>query len=90
MFWNTPVTAALSLSVGIFLNPAGNAGIGAYRLHLTPPDLVGRVQSVTQFASFSTMPLSRCLAGLALDALGGPTAVALLVALTAGVALSRR
>lgn len=87
MFINTPVAAALSLSVGVFLNPAGNAGIGAYRLHITPPELVGRVQAVNQFASYSLMPLYPLLAGLALHTLGGPTAIGLLISLTAAVAL---
>lgn len=87
MFFNTPVAAALSLSVGIFLNPAGNSGIGAYRLHVTPPELVGRVQAVNQFASYSLMPLYPLLAGLALHKLGGPTTIGLLISLTAAVAL---
>jgi MFS family permease len=87
IFLNTPVTAALSLSVGVFLNPAGNSGISAYRLHVTPTELVGRVQAVVQFASYTTMPFYAVVAGLALDTLGGPAAVAVLAVLTAGVAL---
>lgn len=87
MFFNTPIAAALSLSVGIFLNPAGNSGIGAYRLHITPPELVGRVQAVNQCASYSLMPLYPLLAGLALHTLGGPTTIALFIGLTAAVAL---
>lgn len=87
IFFNTPAAAALSISAGIFLNPAGNAGIGAYRLHVTPPQLVGRVQAVNQFVSYSLMPLYPLLAGLALHQLGGPTTIALFIGLTAAVAL---
>ncbi|MBO1765225.1 MFS transporter [Allobranchiibius sp. GilTou38] len=87
MFFNTPLAAAVSLSVGIFLNPSGNSGIGAYRLHITPPELVGRVQSVSQFVSYLLLPLYPVVAGLALHRLGGPGAIALLVGLTAAVAL---
>ena len=49
IFWNTPLVVAAAISAGIFLNPAGNAGIGAYRMALTPADLQGRVQSAIQF-----------------------------------------
>ena len=46
VFWNHPAVVMLSLSAGVFLNPAGNAGIGSYKMSITPPELVGRVQSV--------------------------------------------
>lgn len=85
--FDTPLAAALCLSAGIFLNPAGNSGIKAYRIHLTPPELNGRVQATTQFAAYSTMPLFPLIAGLLLDTLGGPTAVGVLIAATAAVAL---
>ena len=87
MFYNTPLAAALSLSVGIFLNPSGNSGIGAYRLHITPPELVGRVQAVSQFVSYSLLPLYPVVAGVALHRLGGPPAIAMLIGLTVAVAL---
>jgi MFS family permease len=87
IFWNTPLVVAAAISVGIFLNPAGNAGIGAYRMSLTPPDLQGRVQSTIQFVAMSIMPLAPVLAGGLLAWLGGATAVAVLGALTAFVAL---
>ena len=57
IFWNNPVVVMVSLSTGVFLNPAGNAGIGSYKMSITPPELVGRVQSVGQFLGWSTMPL---------------------------------
>lgn len=87
VFWNQPLVVAAALSAGLFLNPAGNAGIGAYRMALTPPDLQGRVQSTSQFASMSTMPLSPMIAGALLAWLGGGPAVAVLGVLTALAAL---
>lgn len=87
MAWNNPAVVAAALSAGLFLNPAGNAGIGAYRMALTPADLQGRVQSTSQFSSMLTMPLSPILAGALLAGLGGPAAIGALTALTAGAAL---
>ena len=87
VFWNEPLVVAAALSSGLFLNPAGNAGIGAYRMALTPPDLQGRVQSTSQFAAMLTMPLAPLLAGALLSALGGAAAVATLIALVAATAL---
>ncbi len=78
---------AAALSAGLFLNPAGNAGIGAYRMAVTPPELQGRVQSSMQFVSMVTMPLSPLLAGALLAGLGGPVAVGWLVGLVALAAL---
>ena len=87
VFWNSPAVVAAALGVGLFLNPAGNAGIGAYRIAVTPADLQGRIQSTMQFVSMSTMPLSPVLAGALLAGLGGGPAVAVLGGLTAVVAL---
>jgi len=78
---------ALALAVGVFLNPAGNAGIGAYRVAVTPRELIARAQATMQFASMSIMPLAPVLAGVLLSTLGGARAVAVLVALCALVAL---
>ena len=85
--WNEPAVVAAALSIGLFLNPAGNAGIGAYRIAVTPADLQGRVQSTMQFVSMSTMPLAPVLAGVLLSALGGGLAIVALGLVTAGVAL---
>jgi hypothetical protein len=85
--WNTPLVVAAAISVGIFLNPAGNAGIGAYRMAQTPPDLQGRVQSSSQFVAMSVMPLAPVLAGGLLAWLGGATAVTILGVLIALAAL---
>ena len=83
VFWNHPAVVALALAVGVFLNPAGNAGIGAYRVAVTPRELIARAQATMQFASMSIMPLAPVLAGVLLSTLGGARAVAVLVALCA-------
>ncbi|MFC6286444.1 MFS transporter [Nocardioides sp. GCM10027113] len=87
IFWNHPAVVALALSAGIFLNPAGNAGIGAYRVAVTPPELLGRAQATMNFTSMSVMPLAPVLAGVLLATVGGAVAVAALTLLTALVAL---
>ena len=87
VFWNHPAVVALALSVGVFLNPAGNAGIGAYRVAVTPRELLGRVQATVTFTSMSIMPLAPVLAGLLLATMGGGAAVAVLIVLCALVAL---
>jgi MFS family permease len=87
MFWNNPLVVAASLSAGLFFNPAGNAGMGAYRMALTPPVLQGRVQAAMQFVTMSVMPLFPILAGLLLSRLGGSAAIATLGVLTALTAL---
>jgi MFS family permease len=85
--WNHPAVVAAALAAGLFMNPAGNAGIGAYRIAVTPPELMGRVQSTSQFVSMSTMPFAPVLAGGLLAAFGGPSAMVVLGVLTGAVAL---
>ena len=85
-FWNQPAVVAAALGLGLLLNPAGNAGIQSYRVAVTPPDLIGRVQSASQFVSLSMLPLAPVIAGVLLSALGGQTAILLLGVLTAAVA----
>ena len=87
VLWNHPAVVAAALSAGLFLNPAGNAGIGSYRMAVTPPELIGRVQATTQFVSMAAMPLAPVLAGALLTGVGGGAAVAALGLLSAGVAL---
>jgi len=87
MLWNQPAVVAAALSLGMLLNPAGNAGIGSYRVAVTPAALIGRVQSASQFVSMSAMPLAPVLAGALLSGLGGGPAIAVLGVVTAGVAL---
>ncbi len=87
VLWNHPAVVAAALSFGLFLNPAGHAGIQSYRIAVTPTDLIGRVQSTTQFVSMSAMPLAPLLGGALLAGLGGPASIVILGLLTAGVAL---
>jgi MFS family permease len=85
--WNHPAAVAAALSVGLFLNPAGNAGIGSYRMAVTPPELIGRVQATTQFVGMAAMPLAPVIAGILLSGVGGGLAVAALGGLAVAVAL---
>jgi predicted MFS family arabinose efflux permease len=87
IFWNHPAVVALSLGAGLLLNPAGNAGIGAYRVAVTPAELQGRVAAASQFVAMSSMPLAPVLGGALLSALGGPAATAALTAAAAAVAM---
>jgi MFS family permease len=85
--WSTPPVIAAALGVILLLNPAGNAGGGAYRMAITPPELIGRVQSAMQFASMVTMPLAPVLAGALLGWFGVRDAILALGAITTLVAL---
>lgn len=85
--WNSPVVVACALAIVLLLNPAGNAGIGAYRIAVTPRDLIGRTQSFSQFCSMAAMPLAPVLAGGALAVLGGAGAVLSLGVVVAVTAL---
>jgi len=86
-FWNAPLVIAAALGVILLLNPAGNAGTSSYRMSITPPELIGRVQSAMQFTSMVTMPLAPVVAGALLGWLGGRDAILVLTFLTALVAL---
>ena len=85
--WSSLAVVAGALGTILLLNPAGNAGIGAYRLAVTPETLVGRTQSFSQFTSMSAMPLAPVLAGGTLTLLGGEAAVLVLGGLIALTAL---
>jgi hypothetical protein len=87
IFWNHPAVVALSLGSGLLLNPAGNAGIGSYRIAITPLELQGRVTSTMQFTSWMTIPFAPLLGGALLGELGGPAAVAVLTVTAATVAM---
>lgn len=80
VWWSTPLGACVSVFFLLLLNPAGNAGIGSYRAAVTPEDLQGRVGSAMMFVSMGVMPFAPVLGGVALTALGGSGAVAVLVA----------
>jgi MFS family permease len=76
--WNHPAVVAAALGLGMLLNPAGNAGMASYRVAVTPPELIGRVQSTSQFVAMSALPLAPVVAGGLLAWLGGPVAIAVL------------
>jgi MFS family permease len=83
--WSTTWAACASVFTILLLNPAANAGIGAYRAAMTPDALQGRVGSALTFSAMAAMPLAPVLGGLLLGGLGGSTAIAALVVAT-GVA----
>jgi hypothetical protein len=85
--WNHPAVVCAAVAPGMLLNPAGNAGLTAYRISLTPPELVGRVQSVVQFVAWSTLPLAPVVGGALLALVGGPATVLALATACAVAAL---
>ncbi len=87
VFWNNPAVVMLALSVGLFFNPAGNAGISSYKMSITPPELLGRVQSVGMLTSWSTMPLAPVVGGALLAAFGGSVTMVVLIGVAVAVAL---
>jgi MFS family permease len=87
IWWSTPAGACVSVFWLLVMNPAGNAGIGSYRAAITPDELQGRVGSAMQFTAMSVMPVAPLLGGWLLGTLGGSEAIAVLVALSAVVAL---
>jgi MFS family permease len=88
IWWSTPWAACTAVFLLLLLNPAGNAGIGAYRVAHTPDELQGRVGSAMQFTSMSVMPLAPLMGAWLLTWLGGDRAVLVLVVLTLFVALA--
>jgi MFS family permease len=81
--WSAPWAACASVFTLLLLNPAGNAGIGAYRAAITPDELQGRVGSALNFVGLSMMPLAPVVGGLLLSQLGGTAAIGGLVAAVA-------
>lgn len=85
--WTDPLVVGAALSAGLFLNPAGNAGISSYQQRLVPIHMMGRFGATMQFTCMSTMPLAPVVAGALLAFVGGTTAVLGLAGLVALVAL---
>ena len=79
----SPWTACACTFFLMLLNPVGNAGIGSYRMAVTPDHLQGRVASTSQFVSMSVMPLAPLLGGWLLERQGGTTTMVVLVAASA-------
>ncbi len=84
---SSPAMACACTFFLLLLNPVGNAGIGAYRMAVTPDHLQGRVSSASQFASMSIMPLAPLLGGWLLEHRGGTTTMTVLVAASALLAV---
>lgn len=88
LIWlHSPLAVGISLFALLLTNPAGNAGIGAYRVAVTPDDLQGRVGSSSQFLSMAMMPLAPLAGGLLLEHLGNATAIATMVAAVGALAV---
>lgn len=87
IWFNHPLVVGVAIGATMFLNPAGNAGISAYRMRVTPHELQGRVTAASRFVATLVMPLAPVVAGLLLTAVGGSMAMAVLVVATAGTAL---
>ena len=86
IWWSGPLAVGGCLFLLLLLNPAGNAGIGAYRMAVTPPELQGRVAAASQFVSMSVMSLSPVLGGWLLAHWGGAVAIGTLAAACVGLA----
>lgn len=87
IFWSAPWAACVSVFLLLLLNPAGNAGIGAYRAAITPDHLQGRVGSALNFVNMGSMPLAPVVGGLLLSGFGGTAAIGGLVTVTAVAAM---
>jgi predicted MFS family arabinose efflux permease len=87
MVWNSPWATGASVFTILLLNPAGNAGIGSYRVAMTPDELQGRVSSAMTFLTMSIMPLAPVLGAWVLTTLGGRPAIITLIVVTSGTAL---
>ncbi len=87
IWWGGPVAVGSCLFALMLLNPAGNAGIGAYRMAVTPAELQGRVSAASTFVAMSVMSLAPLLGGFLLERWGGSVAIATLAAATLGLAL---
>jgi len=79
MWWSTTWAACASVFAILLMNPAGNAGIGAYRAAMTPDALQGRVGSALSFVTMGSLPLAPVLGGFLLGAFGGQAAIAAMV-----------
>ncbi len=87
IWWGGPLAVAICVFVMLILNPAGNAGISAYRIAITPDELQGRVSAASLFVAMSVMPLSPLLGGWLLEAYGASRAIGVLLLATAALAL---
>jgi predicted MFS family arabinose efflux permease len=87
IWWGGPIAVGACMFGLMLLNPAGNAGIGAYRMAVTPAELQGRVSAASTFLAMSVMSLSPLLGGFLLERYGGSVAIGVLTAASLGLAL---
>jgi len=70
-FTDSPLLVGGLFALALFLNPASNASIGAYRVAITPDHLQGRASAALQFSVTLFTPLTGVVGGAALAAFGG-------------------
>jgi predicted MFS family arabinose efflux permease len=75
------------MAAALFLLPMANAGIGAYRIAITPDEIQGRASTATMFLAELAQPAGPPVGGILLAGLGGPAATAAVLALSAVGAL---
>jgi MFS family permease len=79
LFLPGAVTPGIVYGAMFLLHPTWNAVVMAYRIRLTPDELLGRVQSVGMLLSLGAVPFAFLGVGFALEGLGTtPTVLALL------------
>ena len=81
-FTDNPLVVGGLLALALFLNPASNASIGAYRVAMTPDHLQGRSSAAMQFSVSLLTPLTGVVGGATLHYFGGRTAILTAAALT--------
>jgi MFS family permease len=87
--FTSSVLAAAPIGILLMLSPAMNAALFGYQAAVTPDRLQGRVLSVLFMVAQSASALAPLLAGLAVDAWGGPLTIllfALIIAFAATAA----
>jgi len=81
-FTDNPLVVGGLLAMALFLNPASNASLGAYRTAITPDHLQGRSSAAMQFAVSLLTPLTGVVGGAMLAGFGGRTAILAAAGLT--------
>jgi Na+/melibiose symporter-like transporter len=81
--FTSSVLAAVPIGVLLLLSPAMNATLFGYQAAITPDRLQGRVLSVLFLVAQSASALAPVLAGVAVDAWGGPLTILLFAAVIA-------
>ena len=75
------------MAAALFLLPMANAGIGAYRIAITPDEMQGRASTATMFLAELAQPAGPPVGGVLLAGLGGPAATTAVLAMAAVGAL---